>query len=96
MSAPLIRRIDGKTGKAEWHTLHEWNIINGYEKPDEIIPVIDGEVVEEKKRKPSPPPLDVLRLTQRQQRSSYDMAKAKLADAKPFCDEQNGLNIEPG
>jgi hypothetical protein len=44
----LIRRIDGKTGIVEWHTLDEWNIINGYEKPKEIVPfieVVDGEVV---------------------------------------------------
>jgi hypothetical protein len=49
----LIRRIDGKTGRAELHTLHEWNVINGYEKTDEIIPVtetIRGEVVGEEKR----------------------------------------------
>lgn len=44
MTDQLIRRIDGKTGEAEWHTLHEWNVINGYEAvsgdllttPDEI------------------------------------------------------------
>lgn len=43
-------RVDGRTGKGTWHTLHEWNVINGYEKPDEIVPfleIIDGVVVNE-------------------------------------------------
>ena len=46
MSNQLIRRIDRNTGRAEYHTLHEWNVINGYEPADpEPLPVLRGEVL---------------------------------------------------